>query len=172
MFSPFVRANFTGSKIVHTMKRMMSCLLVMTALRLEAQTTSSSAQSGSVWRAPLTTMTDSEYPHNNNIGFKSALAGNYMHKEIAFSELANGHFNICITPGNELSDTILLKDIDLLEMMPTIPSYVAGDNYLTWLALLNQEWNRIQVKYSSKYYQLTGSGDEDKIVSRVDIANN
>ena len=145
----------------------MLCL----ACNLIAQTTLNNTPSKAV-SVSIRSMNDEQYPDNNSIGFRSTQVGIYTHNEIQFSPTENGKFDIQITPGNGKSDTILLSGIDLKEMIPSIPVYVQQNEYLTYLALLNQEWNRIQVKFNNQQFVTSGPGDEDKIISRVDIANN
>lgn len=124
------------------------------------------------YSAPLRVLTDAEYPDNNAIGFRSQLVGQYHHNAISLEQNEMGNFDITIFPGNDNSDTIFVKNINLLEMMPTVPAFVRGNKELTKICLLNQEWNRIQVRIPKEYYSLSGSGNEDAVISRVDIANN
>jgi len=147
-------------------KIILLCSVMSIGLFLSAQSSDKSV------RASIMRMTDEQYPDNNSIGFRSAQAGIYSHNEIIFTPSSTGKFDIVITPGNAKSDSIGLKDINLEEMMPSVPFYVKGNDYLTYLALLNQEWNRIQVKFNNQQFTTNGAGDEDKIVTRVDIANN
>lgn len=122
--------------------------------------------------ATLQTATDAVYPHNNMIGFKSKLDGRFTHRMVLITENAAGRFDFTILPGNADSDTLYVKDVDLLEFMPSIPDYVKKDPYLSYLAVLNQEWNRIQVRFNNKLFQAKGLGTEQQAISRVDIANN
>lgn len=126
----------------------------------------------SIVQAPIRILTDAEYPDNNAIGFRSSLIGTYTHNNVTFAEKSPGIFDITILPGNSLSDTIQLKSVNLLEMMPSAPDYLAKNNYLTYLSLLNQEWNRIQVRFNNTLYSIYGNGTEKNIISRVDVANN
>lgn len=124
------------------------------------------------YKAVLKTFTDAEYPNNNMIGFKSKLDGTYTHKEVLISEGENGQYDFTILPANAQSDTLFVKNVNVLEFMPSIPEYVKKDNYLSFLAVLNQEWNRIQVKFNNKLFSASGQGTEKNSATRVDIANN
>lgn len=117
-------------------------------------------------------MTDAQYPDNNSIGFRSNLVGSYAHNRIQFTEVSKGYYDITVYPGNAISDTIFLANINLIEMVPAAPAYLRADNYLTNLAILNQEWNRIQVRFNNSYYKLSGGGNEESVISRFDLANN
>lgn len=132
-------------------KIILLCSVMSIGLFLSAQSSDKSV------RASIMRMTDEQYPDNNSIGFRSAQAGIYSHNEIIFTPSSTGKFDIVITPGNAKSDSIGLKDINLEEMMPSVPFYVKGNDYLTYLALLNQEWNRIQVKFNNQQFTTNGA---------------
>jgi hypothetical protein len=120
----------------------------------------------------LKTATDAEYPNNNMIGFKSRFDGVFSHKKALIIENERGTYDFEIYPDNAKSDTLILKNVNLLEFMPSIPNHVKKDNYLSFLAVLNQEWNRIEVKFSHKLFSVQGHGTEKNVISRFDIANN
>jgi hypothetical protein len=124
------------------------------------------------YQVALKTATDAEYPNNNMIGYKSVLDGVFSHKLALMSENEEGNFDFTILPSNEKSDTLFVKNVNVLEFMPSIPAHVKKDKYLSFLAALNQEWNRIQVKFDNKLFSTAGKGVEKDKVSRVDIANN
>ncbi|MEN9609436.1 MAG: hypothetical protein RLZZ628_250 [Bacteroidota bacterium] len=129
-------------------------------------------QTTKTYQTVLKTATDVEYPNNNMIGFKSKLDGTYTHKKVFITETENGNYDFTILPSNPNSDTLLVPDVNLLEFMPSIPENVKKNAYLSFLAVLNQEWNRIQVKFNNKIFIAKGAGTEKNIVTRVDIANN
>ena len=120
----------------------------------------------------LKTATDAEYPNNNMIGFKSRFDGVFSHKEALIIENENGNYDFEVFPNNAKSDTLILKNVNLLEFMPSIPNHVKTDNYLSFLAVLNQEWNRIEVKFSNKLFNVQGHGTEKNVITRFDMANN
>lgn len=125
------------------------------------------------WPVSLKTATDSEYPNNNMIGFKSKIEGAFTHQSALISENAAGNFDFTILPGNAASDTLFVRNVNLLEFMPTVPTAVKHDSYLSFLAVMNQEWNRIQVRFGPKLFSTGGgAGREKSAISRVDIANN
>ncbi|MCI5055211.1 MAG: hypothetical protein MRY83_03830, partial [Flavobacteriales bacterium] len=67
--------------------------------------------------------------------------------------------------------TIKLKNVDLLEFIPTVPKHIRQDEYLSKICLLNQEWNRNQVAFDQK---AIGSNYAlgDISISRIDLARN
>ncbi len=99
----------------------------------------------------------------------------YMHHEytenkldkIAFRQRTNNSFDINIISENVRNQSIVLKDINLLEFIPTIPKYLNND-YLRHIAIINQEWNRNQVSFDIDNEIKLGS----QSISRVDIARN
>lgn len=116
--------------------------------------------------------TDAEYPNNNMIGFKSRFDGTFSHKEALIIENENGSYDFEVYPSNDKSDTLIVKNVNLLEFMPSIPSHAKKDKYLSFLAVLNQEWNRIEVKFNNKLFSVQGQGIEKNVITRFDIANN
>lgn len=56
--------------------------------------------------------------------------------------------------------------------MPTIPSYIKSDDYLSLVCVINQEWNRQQVKLFEDKYSFQGVGLESQVTKRVDLARN
>jgi hypothetical protein len=116
--------------------------------------------------------TDTEYPNNNLIGFRSQYSGHFSHTHALMIENENGTYDFEVYPDNAQSDTIIVKNVNLLEFMPSIPPHIKKDNYLSFLAVLNQEWNRIQVKFDAKLFKAQGKGLEKNMITRFDIANN
>ncbi|MFN0274334.1 MAG: hypothetical protein ACKVPJ_01190 [Chitinophagales bacterium] len=155
------------------MKKTCSLIFALTMCAIITFAGENNPSAGSkVYKATLLTATDEEYPHNNMIGFKSTQAGKYAHNAIHFTQNASGKFDAVILPGNNISDTIFIKDVNLMEMMPSVPEYVTGDPYLSYLAVMNQEFNRIQVKFTNKNFTALGNGTEESVITRIDIANN
>jgi hypothetical protein len=116
--------------------------------------------------------TDTDYPNNNMIGFRSQYAGQFSHTTALITARENGNYDLEVYPNNAQSDTFRLKDVNFLEFMPSIPTAVKTDKYLSYLAVLNQEWNRIQVKFDNKQFETNGTGIEKQIITRFDVANN
>ena len=144
--------------------------ILLSILSCESKVNKKEAQI--IYRTSLKTFTEAEYPDNNMIGFKSKLAGTYRHNGVWIQANNKGNYDITILPGNQVSDTLTVQNVNLLEMMPSVPEYVKNNAYLSQIAVLNQEWNRVQVKYTNPSIAATGNGTEKNIVARVDIANN
>jgi hypothetical protein len=147
----------------------MACLVLIPFLSCKPLVQDKVKKSYSI---TLKTATDSDYPNNNMIGFKSRFNGVFSHKEALIIENENGTYDFEVFPNNGESDTLRVNNVNLLEFMPTIPNHVKTDNYLSFLAVLNQEWNRIEVKFNPKLFSAQGNGTEKNVITRFDIANN
>lgn len=109
-------------------------------------------------------LNDADYPDNPDIGFR--------HKNYNTNAFKNGYlvrikdsysFVFHLTNG----DSITVSELNVMQFIPETPKHLKKDHYLNKLALINQEWNRNQVKLLPGEFKC---GD-DKIV-RVDIARN
>ncbi|MFT7002145.1 MAG: hypothetical protein ACJAVW_003183 [Spirosomataceae bacterium] len=115
---------------------------------------------------PITNLSDEDYPDNPDIGFRS--------KEYQNDFFTTGEIDSTAQPfvwnfvfRTKSQDSITFKDIDISEFLPTIPTHVKQDDYLSFISCVNQEWNRNQVQFNNSQYKSTDS----KIV-RIDIARN
>jgi hypothetical protein len=112
----------------------------------------------------VTNLNDNEYPDNPDIGYRSK---NY---EFDFFQLGNlersgEHFDISFY--SNASDTIFIENYPILEFIPTVPEAMKNDTYLSYLALVNQEWNRNQVRLGTTEFK-----SNNERISRIDIARN
>lgn len=115
---------------------------------------------------PITSLSDESYPDNPDIGFRSKNYSTHYFENGQIDVLEKHQFNFTFYSLNQ-KDTIEFKNIQLLEFIPTIPSYAKEDEYLSYIALVNQEWNRNQVEFTSKHFN-----SSDKSITRIDIARN
>lgn len=108
-------------------------------------------------------LTDEAYPDNPDIGFRSE---NYDFEffKSGYIQPDDSIFHLAFYSKN--NDSIILA-INFMEFIPTIPKHLKNDEYLTYLSLINQEWNRNQVKFLPP----TFTTNLNKI-ARVDIARN
>lgn len=126
-----------------------------------------------ITKAPIQELTDTEYPDNPDISIRHQLDGTFSHKEVDFirsEETKN--FDVIFYPNNEKSDTILIKNINLLEWIPAIPEQLKENAYLTKIGIINQEWNRQQVKFRGQTFEVKGTNLESEKIVRVDLARN
>ncbi len=122
--------------------------------------------------AVIRDLSDDLYPDNPDIESRSAKWNKYSHDRVIINEdPSTGLFNLYIYPANEVSDTIVLEQIDLMEWIPTTPPWIRDDEYLNKISIINQEWNRQQVRFDDKF-ELRGNGTEKDHTVRVDLARN
>ena len=119
-------------------------------------------------RAPITELTDKDYPDNPDMSIRSFLDGQYSHKEAIITQ-KNDSFSFTFTPNNEKSDTLIVSGVNIMEFIPSCPAYV-DDDYMKFIGIINQEWNRQQVKFFK--FEVKGENGEAKVVKRIDIARN
>lgn len=127
-----------------------------------------------VFTALLTEMTDEEYPDNPDITIRHPKYVETEMEAITFNQKEQG-FDITIFPSNTNDDTVIMQGIDLMEFIPSIPHCVEGDDYMSLISVVNQEWNRNQVKWKQddlvqilpKDYIVNG-----ETITRIDLARN
>jgi len=124
-----------------------------------------------IYSSTIKTLTDVEYPDNNDIESRSDLWDDFDHHTVEIVRNDETDFTLTFIPSNDISDTIFIENVNLLAWMPTIPSYIT-DDYLKHIGIINAEWNRHQVKLSGNEFRLSkGSKEQEKTV-RIDLARN
>lgn len=121
---------------------------------------------------PLEFKSDATYPDNPDIGHRSALYGKLDGGKLRLTRRANGHFDFeWSRPDGGL---IALRDIDLLAFMPAVPPHLRAEDYLAYLAIINQEWNRQQVRFprTDPHLVVGQKGFAAQRLARVDLARN
>ena len=125
--------------------------------------------------ALLTELTDEDYPDNPDITIRHEKCLETTMKSIEFVRKGD-LFDVIVAPDSPKDDTVRLFEIDLMEFMPTIPEYVRDDEYLSLIAVVNQEWNRNQIKWQDD--QLKSASHDmiftvnDEKITRFDLARN
>ncbi len=111
-------------------------------------------------------LNNNDYPDNPDIGYMATdYKFNYFKKGKINKE--NGKYSFDFYSSGDNPDFIVFKNIDLMEFIPSIPDNLKEDEYLSYIAVVNQEWNRNQVRFSKNQFQ-----SSDKNIVRVDIARN
>ena len=129
--------------------------------------------SNNVVSANIIELTRETYPDNPDWSISATVEGAFSHDSVTIVSVVNGeNYDLIFTPNNNDSDTLVLSNIDLLEFMPTIPSWVKEDAYLEQICIVNQEWNRQQVKFYEGQFSFLGNNKEGKLIKRVDLARN
>lgn len=135
---------------------------------------SDTTKAKSEYLIPIRVLTDAEYPDDPDYEERSNKYFSVSHPSLALSKNENGTFKFQFLPGNELSDTITFKNININTYLPNTPSWVRNDEYATNIGIVNSEWNRQQIKYLRKdsLFEVSESGYESDSLVRVDIARN
>lgn len=112
----------------------------------------------------ITQMTDGQYPDNPDIGFAASTYdhGYFSGGAVELTTATTGTFTF-----NSAKGLVKIGDIDLMEFMPSAPKHLRNDDYMTLIALVNQEWNRNQVRFDRGEFET-----ENATISRVDLARN
>lgn len=120
-----------------------------------------------------------QYPDDPDLrpGFSdSTYGGTFSHSAIEFiAEREDlSRFTVKIFPKNEKSDIIIIPNVCLDEWIPTIPTYLRNDKDLGDIALFNQQFNRVQVKFlrDSNEFKVEGNHFEASKITRVDLSKN
>lgn len=134
-----------------------------------------SSEEKTYFSASLRELSDEEYPDNPDITVRHEKCVETTMSSIEF--IRKGEmFDVYLIPDNASDDTAHLFEIDLMEFIPTIPEYVRDDEYMSLISIVNQEWNRNQVKWQDDQLK-TASHEEncvvnDEKVTRMDLARN
>lgn len=111
---------------------------------------------------------EEDYPDNPNIGYRSQ---HFSSDYFTYGKLETKKgFSVDLTfySSEKYGDSITLNDFNLSEFIPTVPKHIRGkDEYLTRLALINQEWNRNQVRLDENEFNSTNDQ-----ITRLDISRN
>lgn len=122
-----------------------------------------------VYRVPLTILSDEAYPDNPDLDLNNPVRQTYKFDHVSFKPVNDSLFDIQISSDSRI-DTISLSSIKLKEMIPLACSKVKGDDYLTHITLINQEWNRNQVSFDRSEFNINIVDSKD--ITRLDIARN
>lgn len=134
-----------------------------------------SEKTSEIFISSVTELDDEQYPDNPDIEIRHQLDGKFHHSEVHIQRDSNTQlYNLTFTSkrGDTNSTDIRLKQINLLEMIPSFPDWVKSDPYLIQLSLINQEWNRQQVKLYPDHFEVLGESLEASSLVRVDLARN
>lgn len=123
------------------------------------------------WTADLKQLSLEEYPDNPDWEIRHSAYDQIQYPTLSIKKEGPGQFSFTALPGNEKTDTLHIPTINIMEYIPNAPSWILGDEYLVLIGLVNQEFNRHQVRFDEGLYQLTG-GKEQFHINRVDLARN
>lgn len=123
-----------------------------------------------VYKTELIELTDREYPNNPDKKNRSRTYTKVDYNSLSIT--ANGDLHhIEILPADAKYPKVTFKDVNLMEFIPTIPDHVKSDEYMSLVAVVNQEWNRNQVTFKNNHFSVEpGKKKHKHRISRVDIA--
>lgn len=153
------------------------CLALFSACLILVSCNNSTVESSSMegakpsysWVSPLQELDDSQYPDNPDIGRSHSKILEIKLDSIRFVQVTDSTFSITMITENG-NDTILFSPLSLMEFIPAIQNRFKTNEYLSQITVVNQEWNRNQVRFNSEHFTVTGSGLET--ITRIDIARN
>jgi len=133
------------------------------------QVTSSPSINNNNWVIELEELADSDYIHNPDISIRHSKSEKCDYLNLELTRNIDSTFTFTFIPQNT-DDTITLDAIKLMEWIPTICEKAKSDDYLAEIAIVNQEWNRHQVKFTEGKFKVSGTNKHN--VKRVDLARN
>ncbi len=113
----------------------------------------------------ITELSDEQYPDNPDIGFRSEDYRNDLFKDAQLDMIAPDLARLAFF--TEAGDSVVFPQFSLKEYIPTVPERIRDDAGLTRISLINQEWNRNQVRFAPSAYETNIPG-----IVRVDVARN
>ncbi len=150
--------KFTSFLLLITLTSSMSCS--------SGTKESNQAQNSEALSFTIENLDDKEYPDNPNIGYRSSNFKTDFFRQGMIEKKSNS-FEFDFTFLSNNNDSIVLKNVNISEFIPTIPEHIKSSNYLSYISCINQEWNRNQVTFKKDEFN-------SNIVhlERIDLARN
>jgi len=121
------------------------------------------------YSATLNELNRSKYPNNPDDEIKHPKYEQVNYGNISFIPINDTVFSVKIIPDGN-TDTIFISSLNLMEFLPTITCAAKKDSYLSYIDVINQEWNRNQIRFQDGDYKISGSNNNH--ITRIDIARN
>lgn len=163
-----------GSKYSLYMKLFLPILATLIFVSCNSESEQIAKITAPQYSAELTELSDEEYPDNPDVMVRHT---KYVETEMNSIELfPNGeNFDFVFIPNNATDDTVRMNNIAVMEFIPTVPNYAKGDDYMSLISIVNQEWNRNQVKWVGEDLAKVTPTDfvvNGEKITRIDIARN
>ncbi len=151
------------------MKKIVALLFITSFVACTPSTQKN--QKNNIYKAQIKELSDAQYPDDPDIPLRSEKYGQFHFNDVEIAQEDSLNFSFTLLP-NKGSDTIVFSKFDLRDFIPTIPAYLNNHKYLSFISLVNLEWNRQQVRYmkTDSAYQVKGGSADD--FDRIDIARN
>ena len=120
---------------------------------------------------PVKLLSDTEYPDNPDMGFRSVRYNNVIYDQLELKRKTDFVYDFKFVNKTDAGQSISFSDINVFEFIPSVPEWVKVDEYLTYIGIINQEWNRMQLRFSADQYKIEGDSLGEN-VERIDIARN
>lgn len=119
--------------------------------------------------APILEMDKAAYPDNPDIDIMHSRYDEVLYETIKLVQKDSNRFDFVLVP-HPGGDTVEIPAVSLMEWMPTIAPHLKGNDYLSSLAVVNQEWNRNQIRFDAGEFKVKGKAEYS--IKRVDVARN
>jgi hypothetical protein len=114
-------------------------------------------------------LSDSAYPDNPDRSLRHPDYGKFSFNQVYFPSGGKTSGSMELV-DDQSQDTLVLTKLDWSVWMPRLQSRLVGHEYLSEIGIVNQEWNRHQIKLLPEQVQF--SGDRKMRPQRVDVARN
>lgn len=115
----------------------------------------------------------SEYPEDP--AGRSIHYGQYNDRKLRLVQRDDKHFDFVLEPTNDHTAKIVVRNVDVSLMTPSVPEWCHGDEGLVRIALTDREWNRQQVWFDrdgGHVEVVGGDGFEEERLYKVALAKN
>ena len=119
---------------------------------------------------PVKQLSDRQYPDNPDIGFRSADYGKRRYDVVSLFVAPDRHARLQL--HGPAGATVEVGPFDILPFLPAAPPHVRDSEYLSYIAVINQEWNRQQVRFDRSYFHARKDDYAAKHLVRIDLARN
>lgn len=130
-------------------------------------------QKADVMEIAVEEVSPAEYPEDPS--HRSVNYSKYGHRSLRLVQLDDTHFDFVFESEDPAVATVSFKNIDVGLFIPTLPEWVKGDESLEIIALVDQEWNRQQVRFNphSEHIEISGGdGFEEDHINSLELARN
>lgn len=145
----------------------IGCKLVLVALTGSFLLSCTEEKDPNVFEFKINNLTDEAYPDNPDLGFMSESYDHHFLETGSILRHGANSFSFHFFKKAASKPVVAIDSIAVMEFMPSIPNHLKDDRYLSHLAVINQEWNRNQIRFEKG--EFTSS---DPKITRVDLARN
>ncbi len=122
---------------------------------------------------PVREMSAAEYPEDP--AERSVFHGRYNGRRLRLVQKDGTHFDFVFEPRDAATATIIVRDVDVSLMTPSLPEWAKADSGVARIALTDRQWNRQQVSFDARSPHVEvrgGDGWEKAHLSKAALAKN